>query len=313
MALSSENSEARTQQSTSPWIVGILFALMGTTLFSLKPVLIKIAFQNGLTPEAVIGLRMFIALPFYVVIGVLALRHRNWQASPKLMAMAALTGLLGYYAAAYLDLLALTYISAQLERLVLFTYPGWVIVFAALFLGEAITKRKIFALLLAYIGVILVVVNEAFTVGDGVAIGVGLAFLTTIMYSAYTLASKPLITGLGTGLFTSIAMASSGFMIAAHLAVTDSFGDLVVSTSMLGLVAFLAIGATVAPSYLLSAAVSRVGVGNMAVASTIGPGITSVLAVWILGEAFTVFNAAGLLFTGAGIVVLTWKRAEEKR
>ena len=311
MALSSEITTS--QKSISPWIVGIFFALMGTTLFSLKPVLIKIAYQNGLTPEAVIGLRMFIAMPFYLVIGVLALRHRQWQASPKMMLFAGLTGLLGYYAAAYLDLLALTYISAQLERLVLFTYPGWVIIFAALLLGEAITIRKIFALLLTYVGVILVVVNEAFTIGDGVAIGVGLAFLTTILFSAYTLASKPLITGLGTGLFTSIAMASSGFMIAAHLAVTDSFGDLVVSTPMLGLVTFLAIGATVAPSYLLSAAVSRVGVGNMAVASTVGPGITSIFAVWVLGEPFTIFNAAGLLFTGAGIVVLTWKTSEKKR
>lgn len=287
--------------------LGMIAAGLGTLLFSTKPILVKLAYAEGLGPEALIGLRMLVSMPFYILIGVVAYRRLERRIAWRAVVASVAIGTLGYYMAAYFDLLALVYISAQLERIVLFTYPAWVVLFAALFFGEPITGRKLGALALAYLGVVIVVGHD-FALGNqtGLFFGIACVFASIFSYSAYLLLSKRYIALFGTGLFTSIAMGTSSVAIALHLTVAGRLGDLQIEPDLWPLIIMLALGATVAPAYLITFAVGRVGAGTTSIIATIGPPVTSIFAVAILAEVFTIYHAAGLVLTCAGILVLTW-------
>src|ERR1700676_565202 len=126
---------------------GYLFAAVGAILFSTKAVAIKLAYQDHVDAETLLALRMAFATPFYVTIGLHALRERRrtGEALPtlRLAAAAACVGLLGYWVASYLDFLGLEHVSAQIERLILFTYPIFVVIFGALFFHLRITQNAL--------------------------------------------------------------------------------------------------------------------------------------------------------------------------
>ena len=301
------NETAVTAGRFSPEAVGIACAIVGTTMLSTKPILVKLAYAGGMGPDGVIGLRMAMSLPFFLVVGYLSWARLGRPVSPGIVAGTAITGLLTFYGAAYLDLVALSHISSQLERIVLFTFPTWVILLGALFFGEAITRRKLIALGLAYLGVVIIVSHDFAVEGGEILFGIACVFAATLVFSLYMLLSKAYIAALGTGLFTSIAMGASSFVIAVHLAATGSYDKLAVSPEMYALIFALAIGATAVPTYFMGAAVARIGAGPASIVATLGPPVTSLFAVAILGEAFTPYHAVGLALTCAGIVVLTWK------
>ena len=165
--------------------LGLIYAFGAALLFSFKPVLVKLIYVYELDTITLLAWRMLISLPIYVFIGLL-LRSRHIQSGRKLekrwIAKAVLVGLIGYYMAALFDLLGLQTITAQLERLILFTYPTWVAVLTWLLLKQAMGKNILFALALSYIGIAVIFVSEWQQLGDEVIVGALWVFLAALSF-----------------------------------------------------------------------------------------------------------------------------------
>jgi drug/metabolite transporter (DMT)-like permease len=290
--------------------LGLIYAFGAALLFSFKPVLVKLIYVYELDTITLLAWRMLISLPIYVFIGLL-LRSRHIQSGRKLekrwIAKAMLVGLIGYYMAALFDLLGLQTITAQLERLILFTYPTWVAVLTWLLLKQAMGKNILFALALSYIGIAVIFVSEWQQLGDDVIVGALWVFLAALSFSLYVVLSKPIIDQIGAKEFTVIAMISSSLITFVHFLIVQSPQALVIPLPAFWLVGVMAIVTTVLPTFLLAAAISRLGPSKTAITGTLGPAMTSMFAVMLLGEYFGWPQGIGLVLVIAAIGVMQYK------
>ena len=271
-------------------------ALAGTLMFSLKPILIKQAYLIGLSSEQVITLRMLFAMPFYAsVVLVLWLKHNNKRSVyiRNIIPVAGL-GILGYFIASYLDLLGLQYISAQLERVVLFCFPTIVVVMSYVFFKTKLPKNIWWLLAMSYSGILLIFGHDLSTLGEEVALGTALVFLSAIAFAIYVLWSKPIMTKIGSQMFTSVAMLSASAAIFTFFIATEDIASLEVSNEAYILAASIAFFCTVIPSLLVAEAIHLIGPERTSIVSTSGPALTSIFAVVWLGESFTLYHAIGL-------------------
>ena len=295
--------------------LGFGLALLGATLFATKGIVIKLAMAHGIDAVTTLTWRMIVAVPIFVTVGVLGYRRRVRErvadAPPVLdrntLLQALGVGLLGYYVASYLDFSALTYITAQLDRLILLTYPFFVVLFGAVFFRRRITRPMVAALLVGYLGIAVIFWRDFSVEGDHVLLGSVLVFVSAIVYAAYQILAKPLIDRMGAQLFTSVAMSAAGPAVIAHFLLTHPFGALAVDGH--GLLLMLAIGtvSTVLPAYCISAAIGLVGPERTAIIGNVSPVATVGLAVGVLGEAFTIWHAIGTAMVLGGVVLFSRK------
>ena len=166
-------------------------------------------------------------------------------------------GLLGYWFARYTDFAGLEYISAQFERLILFTYPLFVVLFGAAFFGQPMRLRTVAAIAVSYIGLAVIFTDKLANMGSNAAIGAGFVLAAAIAFAFYQLLAKPVIAVMGPRLFTCIAMTGAAVSTFVQFLLTHPVGDLAVSPRVLALALFLAIGATVVPTFFLNAALHR--------------------------------------------------------
>jgi drug/metabolite transporter (DMT)-like permease len=286
--------------------VGIICAVIGALLFSTKPILIKLAYAEGADAITLLIARMALSLPFYLIIGILALRRRQDPLPPRSAALALGLGVIGYHVASYLDFEGLNHISAQLERMILYIYPTFVAALAWLIHKERPTRRLILALLAAYAGVALVFGHDLSLEGDQVIKGSLLVLASALAFAVYVNGSKGPIATLGPPLFTSIAMIGAIVTLCIQFAltrdVTSALSSLSADVWWLALV--MAIFATVIPSLLVSEGIARLGPSSAAVIGGIGPIATSGFAVLILAEPFTAFHVGGLVLAVFGVSLL---------
>lgn len=287
----------------SPARFGLMLALCAAFLFSTKPIIIKWLYELGMTALPLMWLRMMLAMPVYVVVGWLAWKRLPLKPTALQLLKAASTGLLGYWLASYLDLRGLEYVSAQLERLMLYAYPTLVIILGALFFGQQFQRHHIVALILTYIGLILVYGQDLQFATDNIATTKGtlLILASALSFSLYILFSKNAIGNMGSLLFTSIAMGSAALATMLHYGI--SYGVSLPemdSTRWLGTIV-LAIFATVVPSFLVSEAIKRIGPAKTSVSGTIGPVATTLMAIIFLGEPFGWLTAAGMALVMLGV------------
>lgn len=308
----SSNKES-TQLEQRQFRSGIFFAIAGTALFSLKSIFAKLAFQEGIDATTLVTIRMLIAFPFYLMIMFYAFKTRPEKAAlltRRDVVLITLLGFIGYYLASYLDFQGLFYISAQLERLTLFTYPIMVAVLSWVFFREKITLRILASLIISYLGVSLIFFNEtpsAVVTDRQVAIGTTYVALAAFSFAFYVIFSKAFITRLGSLIFTSIAMSSSlGFILIQFFA-THELADLNVSARVWFLLTMLAVFSTVIPSFFTSEAINRLGATKTSIMGSIGPVVTIVLAVNLLGEEFGLPQVVGLLLVLLGVSFLRAK------
>lgn len=304
-----------TLAATAPsrYASGVVLAIGGTFLFALKSIFIKLAYAAGAEPLGLLTLRMGFSLPFYLaVLPQLRANSGGPRIKPRDVGLAMLLGFLGYYLASYLDLAGLTYITAQLERLTLFTYPSMVALLAAMFLGEKLTPRVVAALVLSYLGVALLYRQEkqlaTGTASDQLAWGAALVVGSALSYSLYILLAKPMMQRIGSRLFTSLAMIGSTVFVGIHFAASrpvHSLGDLPAVVYAYGLV--LAIGCTVLPSFMINESIVRIGAARTTIIGTVGPVLTVLLAVLLLGEPTSIYHAAGMLLAVVGVSLVAVK------
>lgn len=285
--------------------LGLLLAIGGTALFALKSIFIKFAYQAGIDTVTLLTLRMLIALPFYVLILAWLLSRKNITppSSKQLLQIMGL-GFLGYYLASYLDMAGLNYISAQLERLTLYTYPIMTTLLGWLILKEMITRKIIAALLLTYSGIILLYQHEALQIGFDAHLGVALVAAAALSFSLYVVLGKALILSVGSRLFTALAMIASSLFVVVHFFWLYPLEQLWVSAEIFMYAFLLATVSTLIPSFMLAEAIARIGATRTSILGTAGPVFTIILAVFLLDEAFGWLHLVGLLLVISGVSLL---------
>lgn len=298
----------------SPTHLGMLLATFGTLLFSLKSILIKLAYLEGLNTDSVLMLRMAISLPIYVGILIwLIKRHNNAPIQTLPLLPIFLLGFLGYFLASWLDLKGLETITAQLERLTLFTYPILVALLGALFFKTPITAKIGISLLITYGGLWVVFYQELQMVGEGTIFGTVMVFLAALSFSVYVLFGKRIIHQVGSLMFTALAMISSSVITLIYFSVWVGFSGLEV-TQMAWLWLFLlAIFSTVIPSFMIAEAIALIGPAQTGIVGTLGPIFTILLAVWWLNEPFGIPHLIGLSLVVTGVLLLTLPREKKHR
>jgi drug/metabolite transporter (DMT)-like permease len=296
------------------WL-GLALALLGAGLFATKGIVIKLAMLENVDAVTTLTWRMIVAVPIFVTVGVLGYRRklaaRAADAPPVLDGKTTLqvlfVGILGYYVASYLDFSALTYISAQFDRLILLTYPFFVVLFGAVFFKRRITPLMVMALLVSYLGIALIFWRDFSIEGDNVLLGAALVFGSAVVYAAYQIMAKPLIDKLGPQLFTSIAMSAAGPAVIVHFLLTHPFGDLAVNGHAVLLMLAIGTISTVLPAYCISGAIGLIGPERTAIIGNVSPVVTVGLAVSVLGEAFTAWHAAGTALVLFGVWLFSRK------
>ena len=290
--------------SRTPFL-GYGLAASGAALFSTKAIFIKLAYMEQANAALMLALRMAISMPFFVGVGVYAVYklHREGRPLPgwPIVGQAFGVGIIGYYISSQLDFAGLIFISAQLERLVLFTYPIFVMFLGWMYFKAHLTRYSILAALITYGGLVVVFFSALPTGGSNTVIGTALVLGCAVTFAAYQLFAKRIITAMGSALFTAIALSGSGIACILHYIVVSRSFDFSSSPRFFWLSAGTAIFATVIPSFLINAGLSRTTPQTTSMIATISPLITIALAVWILGEPFTVADAIGSAMVIAGV------------
>jgi drug/metabolite transporter (DMT)-like permease len=297
--------------SSQVFFPALLLALLGTFLFSMKPILVKQVYLLGIDSNQLIALRMLFAAPIYLVVALVwwVKKPHLHQACKVNVGVILLLGILGYYVASFLDLWALHYISAQLERVVLFCFPT-IVVLLSYWVFKTPMPRNIWLILaLSYSGILLIFAHDIVTLGENVLFGTGLVFVSAVSFAIYTVWSKPLIGQVGSLMFTCIAMLSVSMVILLHFSLGHTFSDLQVGADALLLCAAIAIFTTVVPSFLVAEAINRMGPERTSIVGTCGPVFTSIIAVFWLGEAFTLYHLAGLSL----VMLAVWLMIKSKK
>jgi len=282
--------------------VGLTCALLGAVGFAFKSILVKSAYRYGVDAETFLALRMLYALPWLVLMGIAA-AHRDPRPMMRADLMRlALLGMLGYYGSSYLDFLGLKYISASLERVILFIYPTLVVLFSALQQRRPPSARLLAALALCYGGVALAVFENLQAGGDHLLLGSSLVFASALCYAAYLLGSGRVIGRLGATRVTAWATGCACVLALVQMLVLRGAAALIAPVWQVQLLAIaLSIFATVLPIWLIAEAIRRLGAGPTAIIGSLGPVITVALAVSLLGEAIGVLQLIGALAVIAGV------------
>lgn len=295
------------------WI-GFGLAVFGTLLFSVKSIFIKFAYLADSNAEEVLFLRMLISLPVYGFIAWFLLKKHKEQvkaAGSSLWLKVIGLGFLGYFLSSWLDLWGLEMISAQLERLTLFTYPIMVAILGALFFKQPLTRKIVFALVLSYIGIWVIYFEEAQFYSEDIALGTWLVAAAAFSFALYVLFSRKVILEFGSPLFTSLAMLAACFWVVGIFGIKLDFTQVNFSQEVVFWSFLLAIFSTVIPSFMISEAIARLGPAQTGIIGSLGPVFTIVLAVWLLAEPFTWWHLLGFSLVMLGVLSLSWKSSRK--
>jgi len=294
---------------------GFACALGSAILFAIRPIFVKLAYLEGVAPTELMVLRMSMSAPLYLFMLVFFVyRGRLSTLTTGLALKIGFVGLMGYYAASFLDLVGLQYVTAQLGRMILYIYPTLVVLINVWLLGNKPRRQTYFALLIAYTGVLLIFGHDAETFGADVFLGGFYIVCCALCFAIYLVLSKPLMSEIDSASFTCIALLSASMGIFVHYGVAAIDTGLVepllaLNTKVYWLAAMIALFCTVIPTFLTTAAVSHIGADRASITAMIGPAFTSVFAVWILSEAYTWFHFVGMLLTIIGVALLDRKEA----
>jgi drug/metabolite transporter (DMT)-like permease len=286
--------------------LGVTLAVIAALGFSFKAIFVKLAYAAApVDAVTLLSLRMVFALPVFVWVGfhssrsAAPLSKRDWG---KLVVL----GLLGYYGASIFDFLGLQYISAGLERLILFTYPTLTMLIGVFFMGKTLKRREVVALALSYVGIGLAFVHDLQIAGEmrTVLIGAAFVFASSVSYAFYQAGSEPVIQRLGAARFTALAMIISTLATQLHFFIKQPFSTLLQPLPIYAYGAAMALFSTVLPVFMNSAAIRRVGAAKTVLIGTLGPVLTIFFSWWLLDEPLSLeqITGAGLVLSGVLLV-----------
>ena len=284
---------------------GLWLAIFAAFGFSLKAIFVKLAYHWPIEAITLVTLRMALSLPFFIAVGWRQSRNAPPLTRRQWLTVGAL-GLLGYYGASILDFLGLRYISAGLERLILYSYPTITLIIGAVFFGERIKRRDVIALLVCYVGIAVAFGHDLHIAQDvaQVLIGGGFVLASSLCFALYLVGSGRIIPVLGSARFTALAMLVSSGAVVLHFVATQSLSALQQPWQIYALGLAMAIFATVLPVFAQSAAIRRLGAARASMVSAAGPVLTIGLSWWILGEPISIWQWSGTALVIGGVILV---------
>jgi drug/metabolite transporter (DMT)-like permease len=287
---------------------GLALAALGAIAFSGKAIIVKLAYRHGVDAVTLIMYRMLFALPFFVAMAWWAGRGQA-RLSRRDQISVVFLGVVGYYLSSFLDFLGLQYISASLERLILYLNPTLVLILGLLFFKRRITGWQILGLCLSYAGVVLVFAHEIQLQGPHAVLGAALVFASVLSYAVYLVYSGELVQRLGSLRLVGLATSVACLCCVVQFIVLRPLSAAVVVPEVLGLSLINALVCTVAPVLMIMMAMERLGPALVSQVGMIGPLSTMMMGALLLGEPLTPWVLAGTVLVLAGIYVFTRSKA----
>jgi drug/metabolite transporter (DMT)-like permease len=283
---------------------GLILAMAGSIAFSGKAIIVKLAYRHGVDAVTLVMYRMLFALPLFVIMawwagrGKAPLSRRDWLGVVGL-------GFSGYYLSSFLDFWGLEYISASLERLILYLNPTLVLVLGWLLFKKRITHRQGVAMAISYSGVLLVFGHEVSLAGPHAVLGALLVLLSAVTYATYLTYSGQMVQRLGALRLAGLATTVACFFCIVQFVLLRPLASAQVPDEVLWLSLLNAIACTALPVLLVMMAIERIGPGLTAQTGMIGPMSTLLMGVWLLDEPFNIWILAGTTLVLSGVFWVT--------
>lgn len=283
------------------WQNGHALAVAGAATASLKAVLVKLAYAAApITPVALLNLRMLLSLPLFLL---LFLSGKGKPLTARHLAMLLVLGFCGYYFSSLADFIGLQYISAGLERLILFTYPGFVVLLEGLVRRKALRRGTVAALGLSYLG-LAIAFSHDLQLGEREAVLVGSAWVlaSAFSFALYYLGAGRLIEEIGSARFAGgVGLTASALML-SHGALTEELATYTQLPAAVWWAALaMALLSTVLPSWLNAQAMARIGASETAAIGNLGPVLTIALGWLVLAEPFSAQQLLGMILVILGV------------
>ncbi len=281
-------------------------------MFSTKAIMVKLAYQHGISPVPILMLRMLFALPVYLIMMLFTKPENPKMVQKKDYLWIVVLGFIGYYLASYFDFAGLVYIKAGLERLILFVYPTLVLIISWIVFRKAISRQQLISIGLTYLGIVIAFVAEI-NIEDqrDVVIGSSLIFLSALCYACYLIGLGKLVPKFGPVALTNYTMVISTLCVIVHFLLVSPDDPFSYSAEVYGLGLLMATVSTVIPSYLVSEAIKRLGSSNFAIVGSLGPISTIVLASIYLNETITGLQILGTVIVIAGVGVISIRKKDK--
>ncbi|BEU95677.1 DMT family transporter [Acidovorax sp. DW039] len=283
---------------------GLALALAGSIAFSGKAIIVKLAYRYGVDAVTLIMYRMLFALPIFAAMAWWASRGKAPLSTKDKWGVVGL-GVTGYYLASFLDFAGLAYITASLERLILYLNPTLVMVLGWAMYGKRIRWMQAVGMLISYCGVVLVFGLEARMQGAHTAWGALLVFLSAASYAVYLVYSGEMVQRIGSLRLVGLATTVACICCLVQFVLLRPLSAAQVAPQVLWLSVLNATLCTAAPVLIVMMAIERIGAGMAAQVGMVGPLSTILMGIWLLGEPFTLWIAAGTALVVAGIFVFT--------
>lgn len=287
---------------------GLWLAAIAAVLFSAKAILAKFLYRYGIDAVTLIALRMLFALPVFATVALIETWRAHQQGnrlSWRECGQIVVLGFFGYYLSSFLDFWGLQYVSAALERLILFLNPSLVLLIGVLFLKRPVARTQWQAMLVSYLGIVLVFWEGLRLGGARVAFGSALVFGAALSYALYLLMSGALVQRIGSLRLVAYAMCVSTVACIIQFALIHPPEMLLLPAAVYGLSALNALFCTVVPVYLTMFAIARIGPAATAQTAMIGPVSLVFLGWWLLGEHVTAMQLMGTAIVIIGMGLLT--------
>jgi drug/metabolite transporter (DMT)-like permease len=300
--------DGKAQAASKKIATGVLLAIAGSIAFSGKAIIVKLAYRYGVDAVTLIMYRMLMALPFFLAMawwsgrGQQSLTRSDWQ-------HVLFLGFTGYYLASFLDFAGLQYISASLERLILYLNPTIVLLLGWLLWGKQISRRQLAAFALSYCGVLLVFGYEVKLEGANVGLGALLVFGSAAAYAVYLSYSGQLVQRLGSLRLAGLATSVACLLCIAQFALLRPWSALHVEPQVLWLSLLNATVCTVAPVLMVMMAIERIGAAKTAQVGMVGPMSTIALGVLVLGEPLNAWIVVGTALVLGGVYWVSRSKA----
>lgn len=297
--------------SISKTQLGSLFAIAAAFLFSTKAIFIKQAYE--LSPlvdgTVLLALRMGSALPFFLLLCWFN-RDRNQNIKGADWLLLIIAGLLGYYLASWLDFMGLMYISASLERIILFLYPTLTVIASSLIYKTGLSAKSTFAIALSYGGTVIVMLQEQSTVSheSNFWLGVSFVFASAVSFAAYLLLTPRLIQKFGSWNFTGLTLSVACIGTLTHYVIATPNPIALIfqlPSSVIWYGIALGFAVTVLPTIFVAQGIARIGASQTAMIGSIGPILTIILATLFLGENMNSIQWFGCALNIIGVMIIT--------
>jgi drug/metabolite transporter (DMT)-like permease len=293
-------------------VSGLLLAAAGSIAFSGKAIIVKLAYRHGVDAVTLIMYRMLFALPLFLVLAWWA-TYRQQGGAPAPLTRRDWLGILGlgftgFYLASFLDFWGLLYISASLERLILYLNPTIVLVLGWFWYQRRISARQALAMAVSYAGVLLVFGHEADLSGPNAIWGAALVFGSAISYAIYLVTSGEMVKRLGALRLVGLATSVACVLCILQFVVLRPLSAAIVAPEVIWLSVLNATLCTFAPVVMVMMAIERIGAGLASQTGMIGPMSTIAMGVWLLDEPFNGWIVAGTALVVAGVFMVTRAR-----